>query len=181
MTSFPSSFLSDVFETSDVARDYFYVLSHIQLFATLWTVAHQAPLSMGILQARILEWIAIPSSRGSSQLRDRNQVSHIADGFFTIWTTREAPLLKIPFVCSVTNSCPTLWDLMVYSPPGSSVHGILQARILEWVATSFSMGSSWPRDRTSVSCISCIGRRILYHWATWETWNSLNFALLSQS
>ena len=41
-------------------------LSHIGLFATLWTVAHQAPLSMGILQARILEWVAISSSRRSS-------------------------------------------------------------------------------------------------------------------
>ena len=47
-------------------------------------VAHQAPLSMGILQARILEWVVMPSSRGSSQLRDQTQVSCIADGFFTI-------------------------------------------------------------------------------------------------
>ena len=43
----------------------------------------------GILQARILKWVAIPFSRGSSQLRDRTQVSHIASRFFTIWTTRE--------------------------------------------------------------------------------------------
>ena len=42
-------------------------LSHVRLFATPWTVAHQAPLSVGILQARILEWVAMPSSRGSSQ------------------------------------------------------------------------------------------------------------------
>ena len=48
------------------------------------------------------------------------------------------------------------------SPPGSSVHEILQVRILEWVAISFSRGSSWPRDRTHVSCI---GRKILYHGA----------------
>ena len=46
-------------------------LSHVRLFATPWTVAHQAPLSVGILQARILEWVAMPSSRGSSQLRDQ--------------------------------------------------------------------------------------------------------------
>ena len=52
------------------------------------------------------------------------------------------------------------------SPSGSSVHEILQARILEWVAISSSRGSSWPRDPTWVSCIS---RWILYHWATWET------------
>ena len=51
----------------------------------------QAPLSMGILQARILEWVAMPSSGGSSQLRDWTQVSCIAGGFFTIWATREAP------------------------------------------------------------------------------------------
>ena len=50
------------------------------------------------------------------------------------------------------------------SPPGSSVHGISQARILEWVAISYSRGSSWPRDWTWVSCVSCIGRQVLYHW-----------------
>ena len=46
------------------------VLSHVQLFATPWTVTHQAALSMGILQARLLEWVVTPSSRGSSQPRD---------------------------------------------------------------------------------------------------------------
>ena len=50
----------------------------------------QAPLSMGILQARILEWVAMPSSRRSFWLRDWAQVSHIAGGFFTIWATKEA-------------------------------------------------------------------------------------------
>ena len=49
------------------------------------------------------------------------------------------------------------------SPPGSSVHGIFQARIQEWVAISFSRGSSRPRDRTCISLVSCIGRWILYH------------------
>ena len=49
------------------------------------------------------------------------------------------------------------------SLPVSSIHGIFQARVLEWVAISFSRGSSWPRDQTYVSCM---GRRILYHWAT---------------
>ena len=49
-----------------------------------WTVARQAPLSMGILQAKIQEWVAMPSSKGSSQPRDQTQVSHIARGFFTI-------------------------------------------------------------------------------------------------
>ena len=54
------------------------------------------------------------------------------------------------------------------SPPGSSVHGNFQARILEWVAISSSRGSSQPRDRIQVSCISCMDRGILYHWATGE-------------
>ena len=54
------------------------------------------------------------------------------------------------------------------SAPGSSVRGFLQARILEWVAISSSMKFSPPRDRIPFSCISCIGRRILYQWAPWE-------------
>ena len=62
-----------------------------------------------------------------------------------------------------TQSCPTLCYLMDCSPPVSSVPGILQARILEWVAISFSRGSSWSRDQTQVSCVTCIGRWILYH------------------
>ena len=53
-------------------------------------------------------------------------------------------------------SCPALCDPMDYSPPGSSVHGIFQARILEWIAISSSRGSSRPRDQTRVSCGSCI-------------------------
>ena len=54
----------------------------------------------------------------------------------------------------VAQSCPTLCDPMDCSPRGSSVHGIFQARILEWVAISFSRGSCWPRDWTWVSCIA---------------------------
>ena len=57
---------------------------------TPWTEACQTLLSMGNVQARILEWAAISFSRGSSQLRDQTQVSHIAGRFFTIWATREA-------------------------------------------------------------------------------------------
>ena len=53
----------------------------------------------------------------------------------------------------------------LYSSPGSSVHGILQARILEWVTIPFSRGSSWPRDRTQVSCTAA---GFLTIWATWE-------------
>ena len=52
------------------------VLSCVGLFATPWTLAHLAPLSMGILQAKILEWVTMPSSWGSSQPRNQTQVSH---------------------------------------------------------------------------------------------------------
>ena len=54
----------------------------------------------------------------------------------------------------VAQSCPILCDLMDYSPLSSSVHGILQVRVLEWVAIPFSKGSSWPRDQTHLSCIA---------------------------
>ena len=71
------------------------------------------------------------------------------------------------FVCA--QSYLTLCDPMDCSLPGSSVHGILQARILEWAAISFSQGSSQPGDWTCVSWSSCIGRKILYTTsATWE-------------
>ena len=55
------------------------------------------------------------------------------------------------------------------SPPGSSVNGIFQARILEWVAISFSRESSWPRDQTHVSCVSCIAGRFFTLWQADET------------
>ena len=70
-----------------------HVLSHFncaRLFETPGASPHQAPLSVGLLQASILEWVAMPSSRGSSQPRDRTRVSCIAGRFFTSWATREA-------------------------------------------------------------------------------------------
>ena len=60
-------------------------------------------------------------------------------------------------------SCLTLCDPMDCSLQGFSVHGILQARKLEWVAIPSSRGSFLPRDQTCVSCVSCIGRQVLYH------------------
>ena len=72
---------------------------------------------------------------------------------------------------SVIQSCPTLYDPMDCSPPGSSVHGILQARILEWIAIPFSRGSSHPRDQTLISCITA---RFFTIWATGKSkiWNA---------
>ena len=83
-----------------------------------------------------------------------------------------------------TKSCQTLWDSMDWSPPGSLVHGISQARTPEWVSISYSRGSS-PRDQTWVSCID---GQILYHWVTRaaclaeeDLLNNITFFILSPS
>ena len=71
------------------------------------------------------------------------------------------------FMCACVHaksfqSCLTLCDPKDYSLPGFSVHGILQARILEWVAISTSRGSSQPRDQTLISHVSCTGKWVIY-------------------
>ena len=79
-----------------------------------------------------------------------------------------------PALCVlVSQFCLTLCDPLNCSPPGSSLHGILQARVLEWVAISFYRGSSWPRDWTQVSYIA---GRFFTLWATrkavsWLKWD----------
>ena len=62
--------------------------------------------------------------------------------------------VKLKVKVLAAQPCPTLCDPIDCSPPGSSIHGILQARILEWVVVTFSRGSSQPRDQTWVSCIA---------------------------
>ena len=64
-----------------------------------------------------------------------------------------------PLCVMCAQSCLTLWDHTDYSLPGSSVHRIFLARIQEWIAISSSRGSSWPRDRTHVSCVLCMAGR----------------------
>ena len=71
--------------------------------------------------------------------------------------------LEMKWRSEFAQSCLILWDAMDCSLPGSCVHGTFQARVLEWVALSFSRGSSWPRDQTLVSCIA--GR----HFTVWAT------------
>ena len=75
----------------------------------------------------------------------------------------QSSLFVVVWLLSHVRLFATPWTV---APPGFSVHGISQARILESVAISFSRGPSQPRDRTR------IGRWILYHWATWEAWRS---------
>ena len=65
---------------------------------------------------------------------------------------------RMHFCCHIQLFC----NPMDCSPPHSSIHGIFQARILKWLAVSSSRGSSWPRDRNQVSCVSCIGRQVPY-------------------
>ena len=103
------------------------------LFATSWTVAYQVPPSMGF--SRVLEWVVISFSGGSSQPRDQTQVSHIVGRRFTIWANRE--VLNFPAAAAATSlqSCPTLCDPTDGSPPGFSVHGVSQAR--KWVGSHF--------------------------------------------
>ena len=83
----------------------------------------------------------------------------------------------LPRVCVHAQWCLTLCDPMDWSWPGSSVHGIFQARQLEWVAIFYSRGSSQPRDWTHVSCFD---RQILYHCATWEVPSCLGAPYNSQ-
>ena len=64
----------------------------------------------------------------------------------------------------VSQSCLTLCNPMDCSPPGSSVHRILQLRIVEWVTMPSSRGSSWPRDQSHLSYVSCIVMWVLYHY-----------------
>ena len=145
----------------------------------------------GISLARILEWVAISSSRGSSQSRDETHVSFTGRQILYHWAPREAhiwcyrdckngpspPCLpaSTPFALILccffyleivkVKSLSHVWlcDPMDCSPPGSSIHGIFKARVLEWSAISFSRGSSWPRDPTRVSCIA--GR----HFTVWAS------------
>ena len=65
-------------------------------------------------------------------------------------------------------SCPTRYDSMDCSPPGSSVHGDSPGNNMKRIAMPSSRGSSWPREWTRVSCVSCIDRWILYHRTIWE-------------
>ena len=111
----------------------------------------------GISQARILEWVAMPCSRGSSRSEERRVSCHVH-------LHHHMPGVR-------ARSCPTLRDPMDCSPPGSSVHGISRARILEWVTISYSRGCSQSRDQTHIFYISCIVRQIFFffnHCATWE-------------
>ena len=133
------------------------VLSHVWLFASPWTIASQAPLSMRF--PRQEHWSGLPllSPGGLPNPGIEPTSPALAGGIFTTEPHGDPD----KEVCAQSfQLCPTLCDPVYCSPQGSSVHGILLARILEWVAISSSRGSSQPRDRTWVSW------RSFYCWAT---------------
>ena len=114
----------------------------------------------------ILSWILLCHRDLSCASRKLSSIF----GLRSLDASSSSPVVKNKNVsyCMHVNSSPTLCDPMDCSPSGSSVHGILQTRILEWVAISYPRGSSWPRDWTHVSWVSCTGREILHCGATWE-------------
>ena len=92
----------------------------------------------------------------SSLTRNQTHAPCIGNVVLTIGPPGKTEHFLIPlkmWCVLVTQSCPTLCNPMDCNLPGSSVHEILQARILEWIANSFYRGSSWPRDQTWVSCM----------------------------
>ena len=130
--------------------------------ATLWTLAQHAPLSMGFSRREYWSGLPCPPPEDLpdpriepwSPVLQAGSLPHSDSYYFNFSLSVK--------VARVLQSCATLCTLMDCSPPGSCVHGLFQARILEWVAISFSRVSSQPRGQTHVSCIS-VGRQILYH------------------
>ena len=104
----------------------------------------------------------LKSKANGSQMPPRAALTSLDPGLYPA-PYLNASLEYLCCRCLAAKSRPTLCDPMNCSLPGSSIHGILQARILEWLAISFSKGTSPSRDQTSVSYVSCTGRRILYH------------------
>ena len=120
-------------------------------FATPWNVAHQAPLFMGFPRQEY--WSGLPSPSPADLCDPVIKPSSPALAESSLTTSSVQLLSHVQL----------FGDPMGCSPPGFSVHGISQARILKGVAISFSSGSFGPTDWT---CISCIGRKIPYWGAT---------------
>ena len=110
----------------------------------------------GIFQARVLEWGAI----AFSNLVKIPLFPKLIFRFYTVPIRIPADVFVEIDVCVHSQSCPALCNPMDCNLPGSSVHGILQARILEWGAMPSFRGSLGPRNQ---ACFSCTGRRALYH------------------
>ena len=123
--------------------------SHVQLFATPWTVANQASLSMEFSREEYWSGFPFPSPEHLPDpgMEPTSLVSPaVAGGFSTTSPTWKAWYVhSVKVEVLVAQSCSTLCNPMDSSPPGSSVHWILQVRILEWVAMPSCKGFSRPR------------------------------------
>ena len=114
----------------------------------------KGPIKRTPARLRYLSWE--PVARHSACLRMWCALFSAAP----VWAGQE---LLVPVLAKLLQMGRILCDPMDCSPPGSFVLGIFQARILEWVATPASRGSSRPRDRTCISYVCCIGTQVLYH------------------
>ena len=122
-------------------------LGCVRLFATPWTAAHQAPLSMGFSRQEYWSGLPFPSPADLPHPGIELRSPALQTDALTSEPT------EYESESEVAQSW-TLCDPMDCSLPGSSVHGIFQAIVLEWIAIFFSRGSSLPRDRIQVSCIA---------------------------
>ena len=129
-----------------------------------WTVAHQAPLSMEISRQEYWSGLTFPTPGDLPNHGLNPQLLHCQVDSLPLVPPGKPSQKKV----LVAQSCLTLCNPMDCSLLGSSVRGIFQARILEWVDISYSRGFSRPRDQTCISFIFCIGKWILYHCITWE-------------
>ena len=127
------------------------------------------PICYSFLLCAVSQGFSIPYQF----LENRNEQSCMQFLGLRSWERAPAwiPFSDLESESEVAQSCLTLWDPMDHSLPGSSVHGIFQARVLEWVGISFSRVSSWPRDQT---CI--VGRRFTV-WATREVYSVMPLLL----
>ena len=120
----------------------------------LINISHSNTVEIILKHRSLYSQLLLPSGNLCTQMMLK-QVS--VDPQLNPWEKVTIIFIDIDIDIKATQSCPTLCDSMDCSLPRSTIHGIFQARVLEWIAISFSRGSSQPRDRTQVSCI--VGRR----------------------
>ena len=134
---------------------------------TPWSVACQYPLSMGFSRQEYWSGLPFPSPEDlPNPGMEPGYPAWQADSLLT--ELREKPHVSAGTYAKLLNHVTSLRPYEPYRLPGSLVQGVLQARVLEWVATSSSRVSSQPRDQTLISYVSCIGRWDLYTGITWE-------------
>ena len=137
----------------------------------VWSLGWEDPLEKEMAtHSSTLAW-KIPRTKEPGRLQSMGS-QRVRHDWATAHTYIHTLYLRGLCCAQPLQSCLTLWDPMDHSPPGSSVHGILQARIQEWIAMP-SRGASRPRNRTRVSYVSGIADGFFTHWATWEAFKTI--------